>query len=126
MVPLTAPVIKVLDGIHRGEDNPWVIPGRKPGAHLPDLAYYWGRIAARAGLDGVRIHDVRHSYASRALALGESLSVIGRLLGHAKVGTTARYAHLVRNAEKEAAGRVGDSIGVHIAPNDDAPDAEAA
>ena len=126
MVPLTAPVIKVLDGIPRGEDNPWVIPGRKPGAHLPDLAYYWGRIAARAGLYGVRIHDVRHSYASRALALGESLSVIGRLLGHAKVGTTARYAHLVRNAEKEAAGRVGDSIGVHIAPNDDAPDAEAA
>ena len=126
MVPLTAPVIRVLDGIPRGKDNPWVIPGRKPGAHLPDLAYYWARIAARAGLDGVRIHDVRHSYASRALALGESLCVIGRLLGHAKVATTARYAHLVRDAEKAAAGRVGDSIGVHIAPNDDAPDAEAA
>ena len=116
MVPLTPPAIRVLDGIPRTTGIPWVIRGRKPGTHLTDLAYHWARIAARAGLDGVRIHDLRHSYASRALALGEGLPAIGRLLGHAGVGTTARYAHLMRDAEKAAAGRVGDSIAVHIAP----------
>ena len=66
MVPLTPAVEKVLDGIPRSEGNPWVIPSRKPGAHLPDLAYYWGRIAERAGVHGVRIHDIRHTYASHA------------------------------------------------------------
>ena len=63
-----------------------------------------------------RLNDLRHTYASRALALGESLPVIGRLLGHARVGTTAKYAHLVRDAEKAAAARTGDSIGAHIMP----------
>ncbi len=126
MAPLTPPLLKVLDDIPRTADNPWVIAGRKPGTRLRELAHHWRRIAARAGLDGVRIHDLRHSYASRALALGESLSMIGRLLGHARVATTARYAHLARDAEREAAGRIGDSIGVHVARRTAAaPKAEA-
>ena len=116
MVPLTAPLLAVLDGIPRVPGNPWVIMSRKPDSHLPDLQVYWMRICERAGLDDVRIHDLRHSYASRALALGEGLPTIGKLLGHRKVGTTARYAHLMRDAEKEAATRVGDSIGVHLDP----------
>ena len=118
MVPLTTPVLKVLDGIERVEGNPWVIRSKKPGACLPDLTYYWNRIQAHAGLEGVRVHDLRHSHASRALALGESLTMIGRILGHSKVGTTARYAHLVHDAEKAAAARTGDSIGAHLAPQD--------
>ena len=52
MVPMTTPI---LDGIERIEGNPWVIPSRKPGIHLPDLTYYWNRIQARAGLEGVHI-----------------------------------------------------------------------
>ena len=54
--------------------------------------------------------------------------MIGRLLGHARVATTARYAHLARDAEKAAAGRVGDSIGAHVVPEADgaAPEAKAA
>ena len=118
MVPLTTPALKVLDGIERVEGNPWVIRSQKPGICLPGLNYYWNRIRDRAGLEGVRIHDLRHSHASRALALGESLTMIGRLLGHSKVGTTARYAHLVHDAEKAAAARTGDSIGAHLAPQD--------
>ncbi len=114
MVPLTTPVLKVLDGIERIDGNPWVIRSRKPDACLPDLSYYWNRIQALAGLENVRIHDLRHSHASRALALGENLTMIGRLLGHSKVGTTARYAHLVQDAEKAAAARTGDSIGAHL------------
>ena len=118
MVPLTTPALTVLDGIERVEGNPWVIRSKKPAIHLPDLTYYWNRIQAHAGLERVRIHDLRHSHASRALALGESLTMIGRLLGHSKVGTTARYAHLVHDAEKAAAARTGDSIGAHLAPQD--------
>ena len=68
MVPLTTPVLKVLDGIKRIEGNPWVIPSRKPGLCLPDLTYYWHRIQARAGLEGVRVHDLRHSCASLAFS----------------------------------------------------------
>ena len=114
MVLLTVPVLAVLDGIPRVSGKPWVIVGRKPDSHLPALQLCWMRICERAGLDDVRIHDIRHSYASRALALGEGLPTIGKLLGHRKVSSTARYAHLMRDAEKEAATRVGDSIGAHI------------
>ena len=110
MVPLTTPVMKVLDGIKRIEGNPWVIPSRKPSLCLPDLTYYWHRIQARAGLEGVRVHDLRHSFASRALALGEGLPMIGKLLGHTQVQTTARYAHLARDTVKASAARIGDSI----------------
>ena len=122
MVPLTTPVANVLDGIERIEGDPWVIRSRKPGRHLTGLFYYWSRIQARTGLHDVRIHDLRHSYASQALALGEGLPMIGELLGHKKIGTTARYAHLVDDAEKAAAVRTGNSIGAHFSPqNPDLP-----
>ena len=57
-----------------------------------------------------RLHDLRHSFASRALALGEGLPMIGKLLGHTQVQTTARYAHLARDTVKASAARIGDSI----------------
>ena len=94
MVPLSDTAIRVLNALPRQGDNSWVIVGRKPGSHLTDLQHPWRRIWAQAGLDDVRIHDLRHSFASRALALGESLPMIGKLLGHTQVQTTARYAHL--------------------------------
>ena len=90
------------------------------------LAAAWGMVAdganpCRAGLDDVRIHDLRHSYASRALAAGESLSMIGKLLGHADIQSTAHYAHLARETERTSAARVGASIGADIAPARDEP-----
>ena len=114
MVPLTNPVRGVLDKLSRQPDNPWVIIGQKPGKNLTDLHHYWRHIREWAGLSDVRIHDLRHSYASRALALGESLYTIGKLLGHSTVTTTARYTHLMLKAEKEAATRVGGSISAHL------------
>ena len=90
--------------------------GRKPGTRLSSLRQYWYSIREKAGLGDVRLHDCRHSYAWRALALGESLPTIGKPLGHQKISTTARYAHLMRDAEKVAATRVGDSIGAHLRP----------
>ena len=118
MVPLAAPVLAVLDRIPRMDGNPWVLVGQRPGTGLTKLDNYWYIIRKQAGLDDVRIHDLRHSYASRALALGEGLPTIGKLLGHGKAGSTARYAHLMRDAEKEAATRVGDSIGAHLESRD--------
>ncbi len=110
-VPLGPKARAVLDAIPREDGNPWVIAGRVPGTHLTDLQRPWRRIRKRAGLEDLRIHDLRHSYASRALALGESLPMIGSLLGHTQIQTTARYAHLARDSIRSAASRVTDSIG---------------
>ena len=96
--------------------NPWVIAGRRPGQRLSSIYEPWLRIRARAELDDVRLHDLRHSFASRALALGESLPVIARLLGHAQLRSAARYAHLGGDAVKEATARVADAIGADILP----------
>ena len=115
MVPLTPTADAVLAAIERLPQNPWIIAGRQPGTHLATITAEWYRIRARAGLDDVRIHDLRHSYASRALAAGESLSMIGKLLGHADIQSTARYAHLARETERTSAARVGASIGADIA-----------
>ena len=117
VVPLGPEARAVLAALPREEDNPWVIRGRLPGTHLTDLQRPWRRIRARAGLEDVRIHDLRHSYASRALALGESLTMIGKLLGHTQVQTTARYAHLARDSIQSAAARITGSIGGNLAPD---------
>ena len=119
MVPLTPTAAAVLDAIPRVPDSPWVIAGKKPGAHLSNVNDQWQRLRARAGLEDVRLHDLRHSWASRALALGESLPMIGRLLGHTQIQTTARYAHLARDTEIASAAKVADSIEADIMPNDD-------
>ena len=111
VVPLGPEARAVLADLPREEGNPWVIRGKLPGTHLTDLQHPWRRIRARAELDDVRIHDLRHSYASRALALGESLTMIGKLLGHTQVQTTARYAHLARDSIQNAAARITGSIG---------------
>ena len=109
-VPLAPAAIRLLADLPRKRSNPWVIPGRKRGAHLVDLQPPWQRIRARAGLPGVRIQDLRHSFASRALALGESLPMIGKILGHTQIQTTARYAHLARDMVVTSVSRIGDSI----------------
>ena len=110
VVHLGEPAIAVLRDIQRQDDNPWVIAGRKEGGHLTDLQHPWRRIRARAGLDDVRIHDLRHSFASGGLLVGEGLPMIGKLLGHTQVQTTARYAHLANDPVKSAANRIATRI----------------
>jgi integrase len=110
VVHLGEPAIAVLRGIGRQKDNPWVIAGRKPGSHLTDLQHPWRRIRERAGLNDVRIHDLRHSFASGGLLVGEGLPMIGKLLGHTQVQTTARYAHLANDPVKSAANRIASRI----------------
>ena len=115
VVPLSPAAVRVLADLPRAPGNPWVIAGSKPGSRLPHITYYWYRVRERAELEDVRLHDLRHSFASRALALGENLPMIGRLLGHTKMQTTARYAHLARDSVRDAAARVAASIGADLA-----------
>ena len=114
MVPLTSPVAEVLNSLSRTPGSPWIFPGKKKGTRLVNLNDSWDRVRRRAGLDGVRLHDLRHSFASRALALGESLPMIGDLLGHRMVSTTARYAHLARDSVRESSAKIAADIGARI------------
>lgn len=92
------------------DDNPYVIIGKFEGGHLTDLQKPWRRIRKAAGLDNVRIHDLRHTYASGGLLVGEGLPMIGKLLGHTQVQTTARYAHLASDPMKAAAARISERL----------------
>ena len=116
VVSLSPAAAEVLAVVPRVDGNPWVIAGRLPGQKLTTVYHHWLRIRARAELDDVRLHDLRHSFASRALALGESLPVIAKLLGHAQLRSAARYAHLGGDTVKAAAARVADAIGADILP----------
>ena len=109
-VPLSPAAIRVLTARPRRPGNPWVFPGRVRGTRLRTLNASWMVVRKAARLEDVRLHDLRHSFASRALALGESLPMIAKLLGHTQIQTTARYAHLARNSVEVAAVRIADSL----------------
>ena len=129
MVPLTPDAMAALAEVVPVPGSPWVFTGRTPNRHLSQLTTYWHRVRTRAGVGDVRVHDLRHSFASRALAVGENLAMIGRLLGHTDIGSTARYAHLARDAEKVAVAKVAGSIEADILrleAGDRSPSGEAA
>lgn len=107
--------VEVLKKLERAPDNPFVITGRVPGQHLTDLQPFWQRVRGRAGLKDARIHDIRHTFASVAVSNGMSLPIIGKLLGHTQVQTTARYAHLARAPQIEAANDITSLIAVSLA-----------
>jgi integrase len=102
--------LAVLTSLQRVEGNPYVIAGGKPGAALVNLKDPWLAIREAAGLDDVRIHDLRHSFASVGAAGGASLPIIGALLGHSQPSTTARYAHLADDPLQAAAADIGARI----------------
>ncbi|MDN7353322.1 tyrosine-type recombinase/integrase [Acetobacter senegalensis] len=110
IVPVGKAALDVLAGIPRIEGNPYVITGKVDGQYLTDIQKPWRRLRARARLDTLRIHDLRHSFASDALQLGTDLTMIGRLLGHTQVQTTARYAHIKTTSMKHAADKVSSFI----------------
>jgi integrase len=115
LIPLGAPALDVLANLPRIEGNPYILPGDKPGAPYSALPRAWERIRARARLPGVRIHDLRHSFASVGAAAGDSLIVIGALLGHRDAKTTLRYAHLGHDPIKSAANRIAGTIAAAMA-----------
>ena len=110
--------LEALAEIERQPGNPHVICGKLPGSYLTDFQRPWRRIRTRADLEDVRIHDLRHTYASGAVSMGESLPMIGKLLGHTQVQTTARYAHLQDAPMHEAADRVSAALGAALSNSD--------
>ena len=107
---MSAPALEVLNSLPRLSGNPHVIVGGKAGRHMINLRKPWVRIRTRAALDEVRIHDLRHSYASVGAAGGLSLPIIGKLLGHSQSRTTERYVHLADDPVRAANEAVGRKI----------------
>lgn len=110
----------ILRHIERFPDNPYVIVGIVPEQAVTDLQKPWRRIRQEAGITDVRIHDLRHTYASIAAMSGQSLYTIGKLIGHTQVQSTARYAHLADLTTKKALNEVDVLFGEFVG-NDDLP-----
>ncbi len=102
--------VKLLHSIPRRKTNPYVITGDVEGQHLTDMQKPWRRIRKLAALPDVRIHDLRHTFASSGVALGQGLPIIGRLLGHTQPQTTARYAHLAATPALEVADKISENL----------------
>lgn len=117
-VPLSAGAIALLNEMKR-EARPgarYVFPGRPKddgttGAPLAGIKRTWATVCRTAALEDVRIHDLRHSYASILASSGLSLQIVGALLGHTQPRTTARYAHLYDDVLRDATERVGAVVG---------------
>lgn len=110
VVHIGTPAIEVLSALKALPDVPWVFPGRSLDEPIKHLHSTWSRVRKGAGLAGVRLHDLRHSFASVGAAGGLGLPIIGKVLGHAHVATTARYAHLADAPVKEAVNSISNNI----------------
>ena len=110
IVPLGAPTLELLASLPRIEGNPYVLPGEKEKQHFVGLPRAWGRIKKRAKLQDVRLHDLRHSFASVGASAGMGLPIVGKLLGHRDPKTTARYAHIADDPAKAAVDRISGTI----------------
>lgn len=96
VVPLVEPAVAILRRIQSETGaglSEWVFPGDKDGKPLQEVKKAWGAILAASGLEGVRLHDLRHSFATGLVEAGVGLELVGRLLGHTQAATTRRYAH---------------------------------
>jgi integrase len=107
-VILNAPALAVLTGLDRLGAH--VVPGDDPEKPRADLKRPWEAVVRRAGLEGVRLHDLRHTYASFGAGGGLGLPIIGKLLGHTQASTTQRYAHLDADPLRRASETIGSRI----------------
>ena len=107
-IQLPPPARAVLHGLPR--EGAYVFPNSKGDGPMTDLGLRWHKLRAFAGLEDVRVHDCRHTFASHAVMSGLDLYTVGRLLGHADIGSTERYAHLADDHVREAAGRISGIV----------------
>jgi integrase len=103
--------LELLKPLDRVEASPLVFPSSVGGITPISIQKIWRRIRADAGLEDVRMHDLRHNFASSAVSSGQSLYVVGKLLGHSQSQTTQRYAHLAHDPVKQAADDVSVRLG---------------
>jgi integrase len=115
LLPLPGPAMTILEGLPSRGKSEWVFPGEGASGHIVEPAKAWQRIRKRAGVQDVRIHDLRHTLASWLVAQGFNLPLVGRALNHTQTTTTARYAHMaldpVRAALEQTAALMVGSTG---------------
>lgn len=109
-LPFNTDAMHVIHSLPRQLGNDFVICGEKPGTHIVNLQKSWRRIREKAKLDDVRIHDLRHTFASHAVMNGTPLAIVSKLLGHSKIGTTMRYAHLADKELEKASEGIGSFL----------------
>jgi integrase len=107
-VILNEAALSVLDGLPKV--GSYVVPGEDVTKPRHDLKRLWAAVSSYAGLEGVRIHDLRHTFASIGAGIGLGLPIVGRLLGHKHAATTSRYAHLDNDPVRRATEQIGQSI----------------
>ncbi len=107
---LSSAALAILSDLPRVEGNPHVIPGGIAGRARVDLKRPWAAILKAAKLQGTRLHDLRHSFASIGAGASMGLPIIGRLLGQRQPQTTARYAHLQADPLRRAADTIGATL----------------
>lgn len=107
-VPLSGPAVALLSGIEQSSE--FVFPGRGTDSHQKDIKNAWGTVTKLAGIKDARLHDLRHTYAAHLASAGQSLPIIGALLGHTQAQTTQRYAHLLDDPLRQATERVAGMI----------------
>ncbi len=108
--PVGAPALELLNTLPRVVGSVYVFPGARAGMPLREIKRVWYAARHAAGLDDVRLHDLRHTVASFSVASGHSLYLTGKLLGHARPETTQRYAHLADDARRVTADAVSAMI----------------
>lgn len=109
-IPLSAPARQLLSEMKAQAIGPVLFSGRAGKTQQTDLKRFWASVCKAADIKGVRVHDLRHSYASYLASAGLSLPVIGALLGHSSPVTTQRYAHLLDDPLRQATERVGAMV----------------
>jgi integrase len=108
IVPLSAPALQLLNDIRaRGVVGKFVFPSKSESGCRAVVDKAWKALCRDAEITGLRIHDLRHSFASQLASSGASLPLIGALLGHSQPSTTARYAHLFQDPQRAAVEGVG-------------------
>lgn len=110
VVHLNAAAVAVLKRLEDMTDGEYVIAGRRPGGHTVDMKGMWHRTITIANLPGLRIHDMRHAFASVGVASGLGLPIVAKALGHRNVSTTQKYAHLAADPVAAAVDFIGDKM----------------
>ena len=121
VIPLGAPAFQLLNALSPMEGSPYVFPATSGTSHFQGVKRIWQAVRIEADFPDLRLHDLRHSFASIGLAAGDTLALIGSLLGHSNARTTGRYAHLAddpkRNAANRISGQIADALGVTAPSN---------
>jgi len=115
-VPISDVTAAELDSLTRHISSPYVFPSPADPARPWDWRYVWEEARAAAGLDDVRFHDLRHTFATRLVRIGVDLITLQHLLGHSNIGMTARYTHCLEGDKIAAVQRLGGQNGAKPAP----------